>query len=154
MTCVLSLAAFNTLFLFYILSVLIVICRVCFLSWSCLFGVLYASVITLGESFLSLGQFSSKSLSMPLSLDSPPSYMPIIQRLELSWHLMLLVCFFPCVFFSTFLIPSLFGLDSLLYFEPSYFILTYSVYLSSFSLSFSYGLLRDRSLKWLYHPQL
>lgn len=80
-----SSTAFNFLSWFCSLSVFIVVCCRGFLSWSCLFGLLYASCTNFtGTSFFRLRNFSLmvlwKIFSVPLAWVSSPSPITFICR--------------------------------------------------------------------------
>lgn len=107
--------------LFYIFSVLAMICHHVSLLWSCLVVLLY--LISLLVCFsLVWGKFSSKVLFKKLvcgirTWDSLFSFMPIIQAFDLS-----LAFHIPCMFFQkcfTFFISSRFSLCSLFLLIPS-----------------------------------
>lgn len=109
-------ACFNIFSLFYIITILVLVCSEYFLFWPCLFTVLCASCIWRGMPFLSLEMFSTMILS--LTSDSFISSGPIILNFVSSFLLSHVFCMFFSVLLYIFHIPYLlFVLDPLHYLQ-------------------------------------
>lgn len=135
--CLFPLAVFNILSLFCILNILTMICLGEFLLCFCLLDGLCVFCICVGVSFLNLG----KIWSMPLTLNSSCSSMPVIQKLFF-FHVVphfLNVLF--CIFFILFAC-----VVSFLYFT---FEAWYSVFYLIHSPEFLIGLLNFFSSTWV-----
>jgi hypothetical protein len=86
--CFFSLTAFTILSLFSLVFILMIICHGEVLFWSNLFGVLEASCIWMGKTFLRFGKFSIiiillNILHIPLACTYSPSSIPMILRFSL-----------------------------------------------------------------------